>query len=821
MSTDSTRVQAATALSKYAAYLRKVYLRSKLPARGKWPPSPCKKIIKLAAIERKELIATGKLIRSESVDEYMINNSMMPISMEDLLLEKNTSPPKLVVVQGVPGIGKSTFAWKICRKWAKGKIYQKYKAVVLLRMRDTRVREAQTLSDVFGCLNPHDKELAESTANEVAKNGGKGVLFLFEGLDEFPSTLLQDEQSLLVEILQGLSLPEVTVLLTSRPWAVQKLVESCGEQISLIVEILGFTKEDIMRYISYAFDDEEKAEFLGYLHSHPQLESIMHIPLNAAFVVQIYKQFKRSQQVVPHTLTQLYTALVKGLLLRHLKSSMPDFQLITMDSLPEPIKSQFQQLCQLAFMSFTKLTVPVTFTDSEAAMYGCFDSLGLMQSSANLSIDTGTTVTHSFLHFTIQEFLAAYHLFKEPEQVRALFVEVHQQDPQFEVLIKFLIGLSNGVVLWMADVLNSTHVQWLYESQSPEYVCKCLGNGVVLYDLKDQTQFDLHALTYCICHSNCKWKLAVDMSKLTTVVSIDNKRYTGKILQLLIHRASSIGLKLLFSLPKQLFSSLYYLWVQGNDCSYSILADLIQGGIMAQLKILCMYELNSANILEITNAVETSCRHLTDLTLCSTTFDPSNILPLCAYISSRTKLSALVLFENSFARNSLQILISAIPCSKSLTTLQVTNCNVSAPDMEMLSVALSNSSVHTLYITICSLNNDTVEALVCGLENKSKLRKLSLYENCIGKEGAVALSTAVIENISLKTLNVVGNEAIGTEGAMTLINALEYNTSLETLYLPASCEPIEYQSFLMKDIRKSNRVSFHESDPDYMTSMYM
>ncbi len=452
-------------------------------------------------------------------------------------------------------------------------------------------------------------------------------------------------------------------------------------------------------------------------------------------------------------------------------------------------------------------------------MYGCFDSLGLMQSSANLSIDTGTTVTHSFLHFTIQEFLAAYHLSKEPEQVQAMLVEVHQQDPQFEVLIKFLIGLSNGVVFRMADALHSTNLQWLYESQSPEYVCKCLGNGVVLYDLKDQTPFDLHALMYCICHSNCKWKLALNMSKLTTVVSIDNERYTGKILQLLLHRASSFALKLVFSLPKQLFSSLdyMYLWVQGIDRSYySVLADLIQGGVMAQLKKLCLhnvYELNSTNILEITNAVETSCRHLTNLTLCSTAFDPSNILPLCAYISSRTKLSNIVLFKNYFAKNSLQILISAIPCSKSLNTLEVTNCNVSLPDMEILSVALSNSSLHTLYITNCSLNSDAVEPLVCELENKSKLRNLSLYKNCIDKKGAIALSTAVIENISLKTLNVVGNEAIGTEGAMRLINALEHNKTLKTLYLPASCEPIEYQSFLMDDTRKSNRVSFHDSDP--------
>ena len=40
--------------------------------------------------------------------------------------------PKLILVEGAPGVGKSTFAWKLCRKWSKGKILSQYKLVVLL-----------------------------------------------------------------------------------------------------------------------------------------------------------------------------------------------------------------------------------------------------------------------------------------------------------------------------------------------------------------------------------------------------------------------------------------------------------------------------------------------------------------------------------------------------------------------------------------------------------------------------------------------------------------------------------------------------------------
>ena len=69
----------------------------------------------------------------------------------------------------------------------------------------------------------------------------------------------------------------------------------------------------------------------------------MHIPLNAAFVVQIFKQNKCSDKDIPHTLTQLYTSLVKGLVVHYMKS-VPEFselKLVDLKNLPEPIKPQF------------------------------------------------------------------------------------------------------------------------------------------------------------------------------------------------------------------------------------------------------------------------------------------------------------------------------------------------------------------------------------------------------------------------------------------------------------------------------------------------
>ena len=811
------------AIGKYAAYLKTVYIRSKLPVKGKWPPAPCKKIIKLATIEienDRSHLALCKLNRSESIDEYMQNNRMDPISMEDILTEKDGSLPKAVIVQGVPGIGKSTFAWKFCRKWAKGKIYQQYDLVVLLRMRDTRVREATKLNNLFFS---EDADFSNEVAKAAISSGGQGILLLMEGIDELPASCLADGMPL-SNLLQGESLPLVTIIVTSRPWAVQTLEEKCGDQISRQVEILGFTRNDILRYISYAFTEEEKTEFLDYLRSHPQLESIMHIPLNAAFVVQIYKQFRRSQQAIPSTLTQLYTALVEGLLLRYIKS-VPEFdtlKIISVSSLPEPVQTHFLQLCLLAFMSFTKLTVQVTFTDSEAALYECFDFLGLMQSSTELTTNTSTTVSHSFLHFTIQEFLAAYHLSKQPSQVQELFLEVHSKDPQFSMLITFLVGLNSSVLhcikLPESEIqdLSTFHLHLLYETQSPKDVCKFLGiKTVYYYPSLTSTSLDLHALSYCLCSSTCHWDLKISLRNFSSLFPISDEVYKGHIRQLNIIDASQNNLELFFSLPNRLFSDMYSLVIRSCEPVESVVGDILSDGRLMNLKQFSFWNKTfqvSCDLSLIMESLLASHPNLVYIGIGSTVISSSGMAGLCKYMSSRSGSPELTLYlpQNSIETESLNLLISTVAFSKILTHLDISFNHLSIELLEMLSVALSaNLSLKTLGMDSCSIDGEGAELLSTGLEENRTLFGLDLRRNLINVNGAAALASMLTVNTSLQILYLSHNEQIGHVGALRLISALQDdNKTLATLSLPAECEPIEYGSILMNEIRKSGRIEF-------------
>ena len=196
------------------------------------------------------------------------------------------SQPKCILVEVAPGVGKSTFAWKLCHKWGKGKLLQQYQLLVLLRLRDKSVRAAKNISDLF---QYYDHQIQQAAVEEIQRTGGKGVLLLFEGYDELPEGL-RSENSDFLNVITGRELPEATVLITSHPWASEFLHRECKRCISQHIEILGFSKVNIQSYLESTIPDDPSllADLKKYILCYPHINSMMYIPLNSAIVVEVY-----------------------------------------------------------------------------------------------------------------------------------------------------------------------------------------------------------------------------------------------------------------------------------------------------------------------------------------------------------------------------------------------------------------------------------------------------------------------------------------------------------------------------------------------------
>ena len=73
-----------------------------------------------------------------------------PVAMEQITVPQPGSPLKCVLVEGAPGMGKSTFAWELCHKWDEiDCMHRQFSLVVLVRLREKTAQEATCLTDLF------------------------------------------------------------------------------------------------------------------------------------------------------------------------------------------------------------------------------------------------------------------------------------------------------------------------------------------------------------------------------------------------------------------------------------------------------------------------------------------------------------------------------------------------------------------------------------------------------------------------------------------------------------------------------------------------
>ena len=247
-------------MHQYSEYLRGVYKNLKVIAADKWPPTPSKVYIKLALVKnekvsRAEANHFTHLTLEGDIDQILLVKE--PIQETEIFVPRDSM--KFVVLEGAPGIGKSTFAWELCRQWALGNILTDFRLVVLLRLREIGVQIAQNITDL---LYHNDIFLRNAISCIVQESEGQDTLLILDGFDEFPSNLRIS--SLVSLIIRGSVLPKATLLVTSRPSARVQLQSM--RSFDKHIEVVGFSSQQIMEYAKYYF--KERPDILTTFKSY-------------------------------------------------------------------------------------------------------------------------------------------------------------------------------------------------------------------------------------------------------------------------------------------------------------------------------------------------------------------------------------------------------------------------------------------------------------------------------------------------------------------------------------------------------------------------
>lgn len=536
----------AQCVEQYIRYLRSQYNSRPFPTYFKAPliNFRAKHFINLAlvdsSLDAEEHQRTSILMQiSGHVDE--IQRKKKKIRIDDIGRLADGSIANYILIEGAPGIGKTTFAWELCSQWANRLLLQQWSLLILIQMRDKRVREAKTLADLLY----HPESFVSNSVCQTLNNvDGKNVLLFFEGYDEISHSQLEDE-CIFQKLLRKEVLPYAGIIVSSRPIATKSLCEHFLGQIQQHIQIVGFTSDDITAYITSACSENPrlKNEFESYLSLHPFVYSIMYVPLYCSIIAELYSVHwnKGTMKFAPKTLTDVYNALVMHLLQRQLELQHP----LHVWNLPVDIQGRLMDLGRVALEGIYKQQYIYDYLKC--------DHMGLMQIIRDFYMKS-SVVSYSFLHQTLQEYLAAFYVTQgTPKEVTQILSNSEhfpiqkylqgehrkQSNTMFHwPVLLFISGLSklDGFPIDVfKSVLRSNQwdpkvkqfhpalLQLLFETQSQQLISAVFSKGKYLALPWEMTPLDWFVLGYCISKSSplSEWKIEYEMDHIDTLQSLE------------------------------------------------------------------------------------------------------------------------------------------------------------------------------------------------------------------------------------------------------------------------------------------------------------
>ena len=471
-------------IARYASYLKERYQRlSVFPDRSEWPPSVGKFDIQVVLIEQQ--YPQSSCVSAEDMSDIVVGGvdrisaRKKKITVEEIFTASETTGNELkILIDGAPGVGKTTLTRRFVKDWAEGKLLSMYDLVLLLPLREKRIAQAKKISDL---LYHDDAELREQIVKHVCTTMGANIMLILDGFDEL-SLSQRKEGSLVLNIIHGEALMHCSVIVTSRPVAsemIQKL--HC---LTRHVEVLGFTEKQIQHCITSSHLDAKQAQTLvQMLQERQDLISLCYIPLNCAIMIFIYKY---QSYTLPDTITQLYEMFLVNVLKRHADKYDATLgkRVRNLDRLPDSLQACLTALSKLAFKSLENDQSTFYIEEIEAELLetasiapdGDLPSklLGIMNVFQSTS-GAGIEESYQFLHRTIQEFLAAKYVSGLPANDQVGFFKKHIETSS--IVAVFQAGLTKlsdpAYQQYFEDEVSFTLVVKEESDESPDFYFEC------------------------------------------------------------------------------------------------------------------------------------------------------------------------------------------------------------------------------------------------------------------------------------------------------------------------------------------------------------
>ncbi|KAM4015240.1 NACHT, LRR and PYD domains-containing protein 12-like [Anomaloglossus baeobatrachus] len=351
------------------------------------------------------------------------HNKHQKINVVDIFspLEPTSQGPKIVLMTGIAGIGKTYAMQRIMHEWAIGKAFNKVSCAINFAFREINLlEESISLVELIKQKHAHLQNIMEPLCSNPEK-----LLFLLDGLDEFKHSISQGNKvqsckdpapikDLVYSLLNGTLLKGASIVVTSRPRPSLPL-----DNFDRKVVILGFEEKQVKDFCFRFFREKTLSEeVLHYIMKNDSLSGLSFIPLYCFIICTALSPFfqgkseKSCLMKPPETMTEVYRCYLCTIM--HLRDDTPKVDnepiILCSQAVLASKKDSLYQLGKLAYVSL--LESKILFTSEDLRRFG-FDPTQLPDSFIHrifVNVDgQGTKETFAFFHMTIQEYFAALH----------------------------------------------------------------------------------------------------------------------------------------------------------------------------------------------------------------------------------------------------------------------------------------------------------------------------------------------------------------------------------------------------------------------------
>ncbi|XP_059402840.1 NLR family CARD domain-containing protein 3-like, partial [Carassius carassius] len=454
------------------------------------------------------------------------NSQDKPINCNDIFtLLRENNEEKIVLTKGIAGIGKTVSVHKLILDWAEEEANQEIDCVFLLPFRDINLMKNKDVSlhEFLVKFYPELKDLDEAMLYKECK-----LAFIFDGLDEsrlllnFESSSLNtvDERAsvdvLFTSLVKGTLLPSALIWVTSRPAAANLILP---EYVGLYTEVRGFNDKQKEEYFRKRITDESLASIIiSHIKKSRSLYIMCHIPVFCWITAIVLQNIlKKNTENISTTLTEMYIHfLLIQMKIKNRKYDEQDERQRT--KLLGSNKEMLLKLAKLAFEQLKEKNVVFYEEDLEKCdikVNVTTEFTGMIAEIFKEEDGLHETKVFCFVHLSVQEFLAAVHVFicylnKNMQELQFFFDEPKENITLQEILqeavvkaiksgkghldlfLRFLMGIS---LKSSQNLLKGlfTHPEASTESitQTAEYI-KLVQNE---YNISDETSVNLF---YCL-----------------------------------------------------------------------------------------------------------------------------------------------------------------------------------------------------------------------------------------------------------------------------------------------------------------------------------